>query len=443
VVALGANGGASVSDWIKRRLPELLEEHGIVGAQVAVLHDGEIVDAAAGVRNNVTNEPVTTGTLFQIGSITKVWTATLVMQLVHEGLLDLDRPVRAVLPEFRLADEEAASVITPRQLLCHTAGFEGDLKFETGSGDDMLARYVELLADAGQFSPPGELYSYCNSGYTVLGRIVEVLRGKPFKEVLHERLVEPLGLTKIAASRAEYAKHEMADGHMNGTPATEHLPESWAAGGSVLAMPARELLEFVRMHLQTTEFDAMRERQATHPDFGTGEWWWGLGWELSSFDGGEVIGHTGMTVGSVSVLRVVPAAGVAVIVMANGGEALSPFFAAILDHLLGELAGVRKRKLPDVPVDPMPVDADKVAGHYRCSALDVHITPGEQGRVKVRRVGRDPISAALIGSDEVEYVHLLDDVLIAVDKSSVLPLGGRDEHGRVGWVHWSRAAMRT
>ncbi|GAA3658475.1 serine hydrolase domain-containing protein [Lentzea roselyniae] len=442
MVALGAGGGeAVIAEWIERRLPELIEEHGVVGAQVAVLHDGQIVDAAAGVRNSVTKEPVTSETLFQIGSITKVWTATLIMRLVNEGLLDLDRPVRDVLPEFQIADEAAAKVITPRQLLCHTAGFEGDLKFETGSGDDLLAKYVGLLATAGQVSPPGELYSYCNSGYAVLGRIVEVLRGKPFRAVLGE-LADSLDVT-AATSRADHARHEMADGHLKGLPVTEHLPESWVAGGSVLATTARGLLGFVRMHLSTNEFDAMRERQATHPDFGTGEWWWGLGWELSNHEGGEVIGHTGMTVGYVAMLRVVPAAGVAVALLVNGGDEAGPVFGAIFDHLLGELAGVRKRKFPDVPVEPTPVDPDKVVGLYRCSALDVHITPADRGRVKVRQVGRDPISAALLSTEECEYVHLKDDILIAVDKSGVLPLGGRDENGRVGWVHWSRAAMRV
>jgi CubicO group peptidase (beta-lactamase class C family) len=204
-----------VSDWIKRRLPELVEEHGVVGAQVAVLHNGEIVDAAAGVRNNVTNEPVTCDTLFQIGSITKVWTATLVMQLVNEGLLDLDRPVRDVLPAFRLADEEAASVITPRHVLSHTAGFEGDLFFDTGNGDDMLEKYLELLAGAKQETPPGELYTYSNSGFVVLGRIVEVLRGKPFHVVLRERLVDPLGLPTVATRHAEYSRQSLAEGHRN------------------------------------------------------------------------------------------------------------------------------------------------------------------------------------------------------------------------------------
>ncbi|MET8762673.1 serine hydrolase domain-containing protein [Lentzea sp. NPDC004782] len=432
-----------ISEWIERRLPELLAEHGVVGAQVAVLHNGEIVDAAAGVRNKATNEPVTSDSLFQIGSITKVWTATLVMQLVNEGLLDLDRPVRDVLPEFRLADEQAAKVVTPRQLLCHTAGFEGDLNFDTGSDDDMVARYVERLADAGQVTPPGELYSYCNSGYAVLGRIVEVLRDKPFRAVLRERLVEPLGLRNVAVSRAEYDRYEMADGHLKGEPVAEHLFESWAAAGSVLAMPARELLELVRLHLKTTEFDAMREKQVTHPDFGTGEWWWGLGWELSNFEGGDVIGHTGMTIGYVSALRIVPAAGVAVAVLVNGGDEARPLFGAIFDHLLAELAGVRKPQLPETPAQPKPVDHAKVVGVYRCTALDVHVTPAENGRVKVRREGRDPLTAPLIPTEEREFEHLTDDVLIAVDRSSVLPLGGRDEQGRVGWVHWSRAAMRV
>src|SRR5690348_1569240 len=101
-------GGNMISEWIEHRLPELIEEHGVVGAQVAVLHNGEIFDATAGVLNNVTGDPVTSDSIFQVGSITKVWTATLVQELVNEGLLDLDRPVRDVLPEFRLADEQAA-----------------------------------------------------------------------------------------------------------------------------------------------------------------------------------------------------------------------------------------------------------------------------------------------------------------------------------------------
>lgn len=208
------------AEWLQRRLPELVEERGLVGAQLAVLVDGEIHDVAAGALNAATGAPVTTSSLFQIASITKVWTATLVQTLVNEGGLDLDRPVRTVLPDFRLADDKAAQVITPRHLLTHTSGIDGDLFLDTGTGDDAVEKFVARLADARQISPPGELWSYCNSGFTVLGRIVEVLRGKPFNSVLKERLAHPLELT-VATTLAENAASHAGVGHVDGEPVTD------------------------------------------------------------------------------------------------------------------------------------------------------------------------------------------------------------------------------
>ncbi|MGW6449671.1 serine hydrolase domain-containing protein [Lentzea sp. NPDC055074] len=268
-------------------LAELVEEHGVVGAQVAVLHNGEITDMAAGVLNNVTGEEVTTDSLFQIGSITKVWTATLVQQLVNEGLLDLDRPVRDVLPEFTLADEEAARIITPRHLLTHTGGFEGDLWHDTGNGDDMIEKYVERMADARQEVPPGELYTYCNSGFVVLGRIVEVLRGKPFNAVLRERLIDPLGLRTAATSHAEYATRTCATGHLGKDlkPAEKLMTEADAPAGAVLAMSARDLAEFARMHLATTDFDVMRDPLVEVPNFGSAVSQ-GVGWVVHRYPNG-------------------------------------------------------------------------------------------------------------------------------------------------------------
>ena len=202
-----------VIEWLARRLPELVEAHGVVGAQVSVLADGQVVDAAAGVLNTGTGAAVTSSALFQIGSITKIWTATLVVQLVNEGLLDLDRPVRDVLPDFRLAEERAAAVVTVRQLLTHTAGFEGDRFVEPDADDaDTIETYVAQLAATAQISPPGELHSYCNAGYVVLGRIVEVLRATPFHAALRDLLVAPLAWrtspratpsTRITSSRRD------------------------------------------------------------------------------------------------------------------------------------------------------------------------------------------------------------------------------------------------
>ena len=79
--------------WLEEILPDLIERGHVPAASVAILSDGKIVSAAAGVLNNDTGVEATAASLFQIGSITKVWTATLIMQLVDEGLLDLDAPV--------------------------------------------------------------------------------------------------------------------------------------------------------------------------------------------------------------------------------------------------------------------------------------------------------------------------------------------------------------
>src|SRR5579875_3940922 len=185
---------ADVTAWITDRLPELLRENEVPGAAIAVYADGEVFDFASGVLSKGTGVEATTESLFQIGSITKVWTATLVMQLVDDGLIELDAPVQKYLPDFALADQTAASTLTVRQLLSHTAGFEGDVFTDTGMGDDCVEKYVASLETDAQLFPPGELFSYNNAGFCVLGRLVELLREKPFDECLRERLFAPLGL---------------------------------------------------------------------------------------------------------------------------------------------------------------------------------------------------------------------------------------------------------
>ncbi len=102
-----------IEAWIGDQLPILAKEHGVPGAAVGVLADGEMIDAATGVLSLATGVEATPDSLFQIGSITKLWTASLVMQLVDEGHLDIDQPVRAYLPEFTIADEVGGGIDHP------------------------------------------------------------------------------------------------------------------------------------------------------------------------------------------------------------------------------------------------------------------------------------------------------------------------------------------
>ncbi|GAA0419066.1 hypothetical protein Acor_28700 [Acrocarpospora corrugata] len=245
----------NVQSWLDEHFARIIGERGVPGASVAILTQGQVLTAAGGVLSRATGVEATTDSVFQIGSITKLWTSALVMQLVDDGLVDLDAPLRAYLPEFTVGDAAASATITTRQLLCHVAGFEGDIFTDTGRGADAVEKYLASIHDIPQLFEPGAVFSYNNTGFVVLGRLVEVLRGQPFDEVLVERLAVPLGLTHVSPSPYEAILHRAAVGHLPGeggamAPApTWALARSNAPAGSMLAMTARDLLGFVAMHL--------------------------------------------------------------------------------------------------------------------------------------------------------------------------------------------------
>jgi CubicO group peptidase (beta-lactamase class C family) len=150
---------SEVKTWIAEQLPALIEKYDVPGAAVGVLAGGEVIDDAAGLLHRGTGVEATADSVFQIGSITKLWTSTLVMQLVDEGKVDLDEPIRSYLPEFAIGDEAAAARITTRMLLNHTAGFEGDIFTDTGVGDDCVEKYLGVLGEVPQLFAPGEMFS--------------------------------------------------------------------------------------------------------------------------------------------------------------------------------------------------------------------------------------------------------------------------------------------
>lgn len=441
---------AVAQGWITENLPKLITAHRVPGAQVAVLVDGEVVDAAAGVVNRATGVPVTPDAVFQIGSITKVWTATLVQQLANEGRLDLDRPVRQYLPEFTLADEHAAATVTVRQLLCHTSGIEGDRFTDTGANEDAVERYLPTLSDAAQLYPPGEQFSYCNSGYVVLGRLVEVLRGQGFNAALREHLVTPLGLGHVATHVGEAILELPAIGHLGPDPQPAPvygLPPATAPAGAALAMPARSLLGFAQLHLSERSFDGMRETQVTVPPLGALGDRWGLGWMLFDQPERSMIGHDGGTIGQYAFLRVVPEAGVAVAVLTNGGDAAA-LFQDVGGHLLAEFAGARLAEPPRVPEEPAPVDAQRAAGTYRSTLLDFEVAVHADGTAWLTTTPRTSEARVLLGEDSVtqQLAGLGPDRLISVEKRAgrheVFVLVGEDAQGRARYLHNSRAAAR-
>jgi CubicO group peptidase (beta-lactamase class C family) len=234
------------------RLTELAAKHRVPGATLGIWAGGQEVLAAHGVLSTATGVGVTTGSLFQIGSITKVWTASMIMQLAEEGRLSLDTTVAELLPGARLGDPDGSAEITVQHLLTHTSGLEGDIFSDTGRGDGCVRRYVDGLATAARNFSPGAAYSYCNSGFTVLGRVIEVLDGRTWDDSLRQRLIKPLGLTETVTLPEEAILHRAAAGHRAPPHEGEAsgvwaLPRSAGPAGGITAS-AHDVLVFAQMH---------------------------------------------------------------------------------------------------------------------------------------------------------------------------------------------------
>ncbi|HEX6445788.1 MAG TPA: serine hydrolase domain-containing protein [Streptosporangiales bacterium] len=379
------------------RLTELALAHRVPGASLAVLRpdggtgDGDVVEAVHGVLSHATGVEVTPDSVFQIGSISKVWTTTLLMQLADEGKLTVDRPVAELVPDLRLATPELTAAVTVRHLLTHTSGIDGDVFTDTGRGDDCVAAYVARLSGVAVNHPLGATLSYCNSGFVLAGRVVEVLTGQTWDEALGERLIRPLGLAETCTLPEEAVLRRAAVGHIGRageqpepTPVWG-LPRSAGPAGLIVAS-ARDVLAFARMHLRdgcapdgtrllsTGAVAAMREPQAEIPGAAAYPHAWGLGWALGEWDGEPVIGHDGNTVGQSACLRVLPEHGVAVALLMNGGETKG-LVEDLLPEVVADVAGVSVPAPPRPPAHPPAVDSTRHLGTYeragqRCEVLD-------------------------------------------------------------------------
>ena len=453
-------------------LPRLAGMHDVPGVSVAVLVDGQVVEGTAGVVNRRTGVEVTPESLFMIQSITKVWTATLVMQLVDDGLVKLDVPVRAYLPRFRTADARASADITVRHLLTHTGGFEGDIWAETTAGEDALQRFVEdLVAAAPQHSRPGAMFSYCSAGYGVLGRLVEVVRNTSYATALRRDLAEPLGIEELAFGADEALAFRTAIGH--GRPnlgvvvqplkVWAALPPSNPAAGNQLAMSARALMALGRMHLadglapdgtrllSSASVQAMRERQVDHPAAIGGRGGQGLGWMLAKRP--RVIEHGGDAPGVAALLRTVPDKGVAVAVLTNGGAA-GRLVDDLIDPLLCDLAGIEPApKLPSPSADVRVADPRRYAGRYQTRQTRLEVMVDEHGRLWVTTSEHNEAltiaarAGVLAEPERYELRQVAGDVFVLIDSSGTVSRAieflGANATGQARFLCTSRAAPRT
>ncbi|GAA1568126.1 hypothetical protein GCM10009678_58700 [Actinomadura kijaniata] len=377
-----AGRGFDRDRW-QARLDELRATHKVPGVTLAIWADGRLHEMASGLLHLGTGVEATPDSVFQLGSVAKLYTATLVMKLAEDGRLDLDAPVTAVLPEFAVADPAATEQITIRRMLSHTSGLTCDFTADTGRGDDCLARYADAARGVALDCAPGTGTSYSSVGYNILGRVIEVVTGLTWDQALRDLLLTPLGATHTMTLPEQALAFRTAMGHLNEpgadpapAPVWDMMPRSAGPYGRVLAT-AGDVVRLARMHLDGglaadgTRILApgtvalMQRRVVDSPDkwtvFADG---WGLGWSLYDWNGVPGYGHDGASIGQYAYLRVAPHARVAIALCTNGGAA-RPLYSALMEELLAELAGVTMPPAFAPPESPVDVDFTPFVGTYR------------------------------------------------------------------------------
>ncbi|MDA1004643.1 MAG: serine hydrolase [Chloroflexi bacterium] len=429
-------------EMARRRIP---------GGALGVVHGDEELTLCFGVTNVDHPLPVTPDTLFQIGSTTKTMTATLLMQHVAAGRLDLDAPLRTYL-DFTLANDDWAARLTPRHLLTHTGGLAGDhfLMHAVGErGDRALARLVELLPNVPHQAPPGEIFAYSNAGFAVLGRLVEVLgNGAPFDGLLARELLVPLGMTHAFELPEDVISERVAVGHRieHGAPMVARpwaLERAAMAHGGVIS-DLRNQLAYLRFQLgdgraadgtRVLPAAAMRDMQREHVRAGSICDAFGLSWQLNDVGDQRVISHGGETNAQLSEIVLVPPERFGFTVLTNGasGGALARVLTAwLLERVLdarAEPVAVReiaKERLREY-AGQYPGVLKDVALRVADGTLMLHVAPHT-------RPGRVPGAAP----PPVRLGQITDDQIATIEEPALVRRGEfiRDHSGTIRWLRW-------
>jgi len=251
-----------VVSTLQADVPKMMAAAGTVGLMVTLVDGNQTVwSEGFGFADKQAGTPVTANTSFHIGSVSKTMTATAVMQLVKEGKVDLDAPLRQYVPEFTLQPAGAADAITVRSVLDHHSGIPGDvfngLFTNGGPNPEFRAWLVQALSAMYPERAINQEWAYNNSGYVLLANLVEHVTGSSFEEYTRTHVFDPMGMTQTSFDDAKVDDANLTANYSvaandDGTPGEPQFQEreyinGWAAGS--VTSTANEMSKYVQMLL--------------------------------------------------------------------------------------------------------------------------------------------------------------------------------------------------
>ncbi len=341
------------------------------GAAVLIARDGkELLEKGYGLAQVEARAPITCDTRFRIGSITKQFTAAAILKLQEEGKLDVNDPISKYFPDWPKGRE-----VTLRHLLTHSSGihnFTAKPGFQTNV---TVATSLEALVSSFKNDPydfiPGEQFRYCNSGYVLLGAVIEKVSGETYASFLRKTFFKPLGMknTGVYPSGASLTNEALGYSYENGSVRRSvDWNMSNVAGAGNLYSTARDLYLwnealFGGRVLSATSLQAaftvgvLAGDDPSHPE----DAGYGYGWTIDRLNGAREISHGGELAGFGSYLLRLPEYKLTVVVLLNCVPQLPKLQQWALAREIARLA--LGSKLP-------PQEEPKVAAHVPSAALD-------------------------------------------------------------------------
>src|SRR5689334_15537122 len=343
----------------------------VPGVAVGIWHAGREYVEGFGVTSLEHPLPVTADTLFQTGSISKTFTGTLLMQLVEQGKIDLDVPIKKYIIGFKLHDKAVTEKVTARHLLTHMGGWVGDYFNDFGTGEDALGKMVKDIARLPQVQPLGTIWSYNNTGFNIAARLIEIITKKPYEQAVQEMLLDPLGLKMSFFYPSDLLfTHRFVVGHQK-VKGKVQVARPWAIGragngvGGVVST-VRDLLKYARFHMSNGKknvitgesLKAMRVPQADAGPRG----FMGITWFIREVGDLTTYSHGGATNGQQALFGFIPEKKFALAILTNSDDG-GIINNGILSYAL-KLYFDAKSTLP-TPIKRPPGELKEYVGRYQ------------------------------------------------------------------------------
>lgn len=326
--------------YISRLIKKEMKNSNITGLSIALADDQQVVWAAGFGYADKTNEvPAAAETVYGVGSISKLFTATAAMQLAEQGKIDIDKPLQTYLPQFSIKSRfPGAGPITPRTLMTHHSGLPSDVsKGKWSINPEPITSVVSLIKDEYAAYPPNFISSYSNLGVTLLGLAIQNVSNRDFVEYMDDFLLRPMNMTLSSFSIRPEMKPFLAKGYLNGKEVEQDIARNRDLPAGGLHSNVQDLGRFMQMVfakgmsgnqriLQPDTLEEMlRPQNADIPldlDMRIGLAWGVGGSESIGIAGaGLIASHSGEIPGTHSALMILPEHKLGVVVLANSASA--------------------------------------------------------------------------------------------------------------------------